>query len=71
MNIGTKLRPVAYLQSDLDWRVSNPLSTRGGSWTYGVDGLGNFRDLNQNMKGINDSLPAIQQPKDVPAVNWN
>ncbi|MEI7482108.1 MAG: hypothetical protein WCK75_07145 [Elusimicrobiota bacterium] len=71
MNIGTKLRPVAYLQSDLDWRVSNPLSTRGGSWTYGVDGLGNFKDLNQNMKELNDRLPAIQQTEDVPVVNWN
>ena len=70
MNIGTKLHPVAYLQSDLNWILSTPLSTKGGTWTYGVDGAGNFKDLTQQIKGVNDDLPVPQEMKSVPAVNW-
>ena len=71
MNIGTKLSPVAYLQSDLNWIVSTPVSMNGGTWTYGVDGLGNFKDLTQEINGTTNNLPAPQPVKSVPAVNWN
>ena len=70
MNIGTKQHPVAYLQSDLNWILSTPLSTKGGTWTYGVDGNGVFKDLTQQIKGVNDGLPVPQEMKDVPSVNW-
>ncbi len=71
MNIGTKLNPVAYLQASLNWILSTALSTKGGTWTYGVDGNGNFTDLTRKIQGINDGLPMPQQMKSAPAVNWN
>ena len=71
MNIGTKLRPVAYLQSDLNWILSTPFSTKGGTWTYGVDGNGNFKDLTREIKGINSGLPVPQPVTKAPAISWN
>jgi len=71
MNIGTKLRPIAYLQSELYWTISNAFSTQGGNCAYSVDGLGNFKDLTQEITGINDGLPVPQEMKTAPEVNWN
>ncbi|HAT71966.1 MAG TPA: hypothetical protein DCS63_04040 [Elusimicrobia bacterium] len=70
MNIGTKLNPVAALQASLNWIVSTTLATEGGTLTYNVDGLGNFKDLNQREKGVSDKMGPIE-PLEIPAISWN
>ena len=70
MNVGTPLKPVAALQADLAWSVSNMLSTKGGIWAYSIDGNGNFRDEDAANKAITkDITPVI--PLETPAVSWN
>jgi len=70
MNIGTKMAPVAALQSSLNWIQSTPFSTNGGTLTYNVDGLGNFTDLNQAEKELTGKIAPVQVPE-VPSVSWN
>ncbi len=70
MNIGTKMNPVAYLQASLNWIQSTPFSTNGGTLTYGVDGKGNFKDLNAQEKSVKTNVPEIQ-PSALPSVSWN
>jgi hypothetical protein len=70
MNIGTAQTPVAYLQSDLNYIVSTPFSTNGTMQTFGVDGLGNFRELTGNDRLLTGQIPAVE-PAEAPAVSWN
>ncbi|OGS12082.1 MAG: hypothetical protein A2234_07240 [Elusimicrobia bacterium RIFOXYA2_FULL_58_8] len=70
MNVGTTKKPVAALQSDLQWSVSNILSTNSGIWSYTLDGNGNFRDLNAEEKSLTKAIPLVQ-PLETPAVSWN
>jgi hypothetical protein len=71
MNIGTKMNPVAYLEASLNWIQSTPFATDGGTLTYGVDGLGNFKDLTTPQeKSVNTGTPELQ-PAKAPAVSWN
>lgn len=70
MNIGTTLKPVAFLQSDLKWSVSNMLSTRGGVWTYSADGEGNFLDLTAQQKALTEAIPPVKAAE-APAMSWN
>lgn len=70
MNIGSAESPVAYLQSDLNYIVSTPFSTNGEMVTYGVDGLGNFKDLTAQNKEMTGRI-STGTPVEVPVVNWN
>ncbi len=70
MNIGTKQAPVAALQASLNWIRSTPFSTNGGTLTYNVDGLGNFKDLTPQEKELTGEIPPVQIPE-TPAVSWN
>jgi len=71
VNIGTVADPLAYLQTDLMWSLSNPVRKTRGVWTYAIDGKGNFKDLTKVLKGLNDGLPAHRQLDSVPKVDWN
>jgi len=70
MNIGTIKKPVAFLQSDLQWTVSNVLSTSGGIWSYTVDGNGNFRDLAAEARELTKK---IQPPASLEnaSIDWS
>lgn len=70
MNIGTSDDPVAYLQSDLNYVVSTPFSTNGSMQTFGVDGLGNFRELTGSDKALTERIPAVE-PVEVSTISWN
>ena len=70
MNVGTVRKPVALLKSDLRWTVSNMLSTKGGAWTYTVDGNGNFKDLNAEEKALTKEIPQIRSVE-TPSLSWN
>jgi len=70
MNIGTSDDPVAYLQSDLNYVVSTPFSTNGSMQTFGVDGLGNFRELTGYDKALTEKIPAVE-PVEVSTISWN
>ena len=70
MNIGNADNPVAYLQSDLNYIVSTPFSTNGSMQTFGVDGLGNFKDLTSRDEKMTKSIPAIE-PVDGSTVAFN
>jgi hypothetical protein len=70
MNIGTKMSPVSYLEASLNWIQSTPFSTTGGTITYGVDGLGNFKDLNEQAKSVRTAIPEME-PVAAPAISWN
>ncbi len=70
MNIGTKLAPVAALQASLNWTQSTPFSTNGGTLTYNVDGLGNFKDLNQDEKDLTSRITPVQV-SETPSISWN
>lgn len=70
MNIGTKLEPVAALQASLNWIRSTPFSTNGGTFTYNVDGLGNFTDLTQQQRSLTKAIGPVEIPETVP-VKWN
>ncbi len=70
MNIGTSDKPVAYLQADLNYIVSTPFSTNGEMVTYGVDGLGNFRDLTSQNKGLTEKIAPVA-PAELPEISWN
>ncbi|MFA6435419.1 MAG: hypothetical protein WCW52_12070 [Elusimicrobiales bacterium] len=71
MNIGSKTRPVAYLQSDLNWIISTALFTKGGTWTYGVDGNGNFKDITIKVPGVNTDVAAPRQLPSPDEIKWN
>jgi len=68
MNIATSDNPVAYLQADLNHITSTPFSTDGGMWTYGVDGLGNFKDMSAQDKAVTIAVP---EQAETPAISWN
>jgi len=70
MNIGTKMSPVAALQASLNWTRSTPFSTNGGTLTYNVDGLGNFRDLTKEEMDRTGEIGPVQI-SETPAVSWN
>jgi len=70
MNVGTVLKPVALLKSDLRWTVSNMLLTKGGAWTYTIDGNGNFRDLTAEEKTLTEQIPQLESAK-TPSISWN
>ncbi len=70
MNIGTKMNPIAALQASLNWIRSTTFSTNGGTLTYNVDGLGNFRDLTQEEKDRTGEIGPVQVSK-TSAVSWN
>lgn len=70
MNIGTSDNPVAYLQSDLNYIVSTPFSTNGSMQTFGVSGLGAFRDLTASDKALTGKIPAVE-PVEVSTISWN
>jgi hypothetical protein len=70
MNIGTKMSPVAALQASLNWIRSTPFSTNGGTLTYNVDGLGNFKDLTQLEKDMTNEVSPVQI-SETPTVSWN
>lgn len=70
MNIASSDSPVAYLQSDLNYIVSTPFSTNGAIWTYGADGLGNFKDLTAQDKDRTAQI-GVLVPAETPAVSWN
>lgn len=70
MNIGTKLAPVAALQASLNWIRSTPFSTDGGTFTYNVDGLGNFTDLTQQQRSLTKAIGPVEIPEAAP-VKWN
>ncbi|MDA8131261.1 MAG: hypothetical protein M0011_07125 [Elusimicrobia bacterium] len=61
--------PVAYLQSDLNYIVSTPFSTDGAVWTYGVDGLGGFRDLTAENRELAKQIPEIT-PLETKEIKW-
>ena len=69
MNIGTKMAPVAALQSSLNWIRKTPFSTNGGTFSYLVDGLGNFKDLSPHMRA-NGEIPPVQI-SETPTIEWN
>ncbi|HAH31747.1 MAG TPA: hypothetical protein DCL44_05470 [Elusimicrobia bacterium] len=70
MNIGSSDNPVAYLQADLNWNISTVLQSKGGILTYGVDGLGNFKDLTEKSAELTKQLPlpVLEKPA---SVDWN
>jgi len=70
MNVGTPLKPVAALQADLAWSVSNMLSTNGGIWAYSIDGNGKFRDENAENKAMTKGITPVI-PLETPAISWN
>lgn len=70
MNIASSENPVAYLQSDLNYIVSTPFSTNGAMWTYGADGLGNFKDLTAQDKERTGQIGRLE-PVEIPSVSWN
>jgi len=70
MNVGTVLKPVAFLKSDLRWTVSNMLLNKGGAWSYTIDGNGNFKDLNAAEKALTKEIPPVKAAE-IPAVSWN
>ncbi|MBI5744942.1 MAG: hypothetical protein HY952_10390 [Elusimicrobia bacterium] len=69
MNVGTKLAPVSALQASLNWIRSTPFSTNGGTLSYAVDGLGNFKDLSEDMRNAGEVGPV--QISETPTVSWN
>lgn len=69
MNIGTKMNPVAALQASLNWIRKTPFATDGGTFTYSVDGLGNFKDLSPRSVDIGEIVPT--QISETPTVTWN
>ncbi|MCM2267092.1 MAG: hypothetical protein NDI60_04880 [Elusimicrobiales bacterium] len=69
MNIGTKMAPVAALQSSLNWIRKTPFATDGGTFSYFVDGLGNFKDLSPDMRAEGEVGPV--QISETPTVSWN
>ncbi|OGR45020.1 MAG: hypothetical protein A2X35_06395 [Elusimicrobia bacterium GWA2_61_42] len=70
MNIGTKMNPVAALQASLNWIRSTPFATNGGTLTYNVDGLGNFKDLTAQEKALTGDIAPVQL-SETPTVSWN
>jgi hypothetical protein len=70
MNIGTKLNPVAFLQSDLNWTISTPFATESGIRSCTVDGNGNYKDLTEEEQTL---TKGIQTPtkSEAPSVSWN
>jgi len=70
MNVGTVKNPVAFLQSDLQWTVSNMLSNDSGIWSYTLDGNGKFRDLSAEEKTLTKDIPPVKSTE-VPSVSWN
>ncbi|MEI7529080.1 MAG: hypothetical protein WCK76_09055 [Elusimicrobiota bacterium] len=70
MNIGTKMNPVAALQASLNWTRSTPFSTNGGTLTYNVDGLGNFKDLTKEEMDRTGEIGPVQVSKTA-KVSWN
>lgn len=71
MNVGTPTEPVAWLNADLKWRYSKPLSTEPkiGLHSITVDALGSLSD--NNYKGLNLPPPPAVEAPDLPAVKWN
>jgi len=69
MNIGTKMNPVAALQASLNWTRTTPFSTNGGTMTYNVDGLGNFKDLTEQERALTSEIGPV--PVKTQAVSWN
>jgi hypothetical protein len=69
MNIGTKMAPVSALHASLNWIRSTPLATAGGTLSYAVDGLGNFKDLSENMRSDGEVSPVMIS--ETPTVSWN
>ncbi|HNW43772.1 MAG TPA: hypothetical protein PKI19_04655 [Elusimicrobiales bacterium] len=69
MNVGTTKKPIASLQADLQWTVSNMLSTNSGIWSYTLDGNGNFRDLSAEQKALTKQIPPVT-PLEIPAMSW-
>jgi len=69
MNVGSVRNPVALLKSDLRWTVSNMLFTKGGAWTYTVDGNGNFKDLNAEERALTGQIPQFESAAN-PSVSW-
>ncbi|MBI4656215.1 MAG: hypothetical protein HY746_05650 [Elusimicrobia bacterium] len=71
MNIGTKDNPVAYLQSDLNWMYSTPFKAEGGTWIYGIDGNGNFKELTDpEFKAGPINLPQLETELKEANVSW-
>jgi hypothetical protein len=58
MNIGSTKNPVAAMQSDINWSVSTPFSSDGGTWSYSVDGSGRFTDHDAKSAELTKSLTA-------------
>lgn len=69
MNIGTKMAPVAALQASLNWIRKTPFATDGGTLSYAVDGLGNFKDLSEDMRANGEVAPVMIS--ETPTVSWN
>lgn len=69
MNIGTKMHPVAALYASLNWIRKTPLATDGGTFSYSVDGLGNFKDMTPRSVDVGDVVPT--QLSETPTVDWN
>ena len=69
MNIGTKMNPVTALQASLHWIRSTPFATNGGTLTYNVDGLGNFKDMTQVEKDMTGEIAPVQI-SETPTVAW-
>lgn len=70
MNVGTTKKPIASLQSDLQWTVSNMFSTNSGIWSYSLDGNGNFRDLTAAEKALTKEIPPVKSTE-TSSVSWN
>jgi|GEM_PF-1197895 len=69
MNIGTKMAPVSALQASLNWIRKTPFATDGGTMSYAVDGLGNFKDLSKEMVAEGEVSPVLIS--ETPTVSWN
>ncbi|OGR50428.1 MAG: hypothetical protein A2049_03085 [Elusimicrobia bacterium GWA2_62_23] len=69
MNIGTKMNPVAALHTSLNWIRKTPFATDGGTLSYAVDGLGNFKDLSEDMRANGEVAPVMIS--ETPTVTWN
>lgn len=69
MNIGTKMAPVSALQASLNWIRKTPFATDGGTLSYAVDGLGNFKDLSEDMRANGEVAPVMIS--ETPTVSWN
>ena len=39
-------------------------------WTYGVDGLGNFKDLTIQEKSMTEKID-LPEATEIPAISWN